>query len=97
MAGGRPVHVRMDEAAGYAWDVERIAAAVTPRTVAIVVNTPVNPTGVVLGEETLRAIADLAERHELLIVSDESYDTMVYDGRRHLSCAASGTPPHARR
>ena len=90
MAGGRPVHVAMDEAADYAWDVERIAAAVTPRTVAIVVNTPVNPTGVVLGEETLRAIADLAERHDLLIVSDESYDTMVYDGRRHLSCASIG-------
>lgn len=87
-AGGRPVHVPMEEAAGYAWDVERIAAAVTPRTVAIVVNTPVNPTGVVLGEDTLHAIADLAERHDLLIVSDESYDTMVYDGRRHVSCAS---------
>ena len=78
----------MDEAAGYAWDVERLAAAITPRTVAIVVNTPVNPTGVVLGEDTLRAIADLAERHDLLIVSDESYDTMVYDGHRHVSCAS---------
>lgn len=90
MAGGRPVHVPMDEAADYAWDVERIGAAVTPRTVAIVVNTPVNPTGVVLERDTLRAIADLAERHDLLIVSDESYDTMVYDGRRHLSCASVG-------
>lgn len=90
MAGGHPVHVPMDEAADYAWDIDSIAAAVTPRTVAIVVNTPVNPTGVVLGDETLRAIADLAERHDLLIVSDESYDTMVYDGRRHLSCASIG-------
>ena len=88
MAGGRPVHVAMDEAGEYAWDIERIAAAVTPRSVAIVVNTPVNPTGVVLDEDTLRAIADLAERHDLLIVSDESYDTMVYDGRRHVSCAS---------
>ena len=88
LAGGHPVHVHMDEAAGYAWDVERLAAAITPRTVAIVVNTPVNPTGVVLGEDTLRAIADLAERHDLLIVSDESYDTMVYDGHRHVSCAS---------
>ena len=88
LAGGRPVHVPMEEAADYAWDIERIAAAVTPRTVAIVVNTPVNPTGVVLGIDTLRAIADLAERHDLLIVSDESYDTMVYDGRRHVSCAS---------
>lgn len=90
MAGGRPVHVPMDEAAEYAWDVECIAAAVTPRTVAIVVNTPVNPTGVVLESDTLRAIVDLAERHDLLIVSDESYDTMVYDGRRHVSCASIG-------
>ena len=88
MAGGRPVHVPMDETADYAWDIERIAAAVSPRTVAIVVNTPVNPTGVVLGEDTLRAIADLAERRNFLIVSDESYDTMVYDGRRHVSCAS---------
>lgn len=88
LAGGLPVHVPMDEAANYAWDIERIAAAVTPRTAAIVVNTPVNPTGVVLGEGTLQAIAELADRHDLLIVSDESYDTMVYDGRRHVSCAS---------
>ena len=94
LAGGRAVHVPMEESGGYAWDVDRIAAAVTPRTVAIVVNTPVNPTGVVLGEDTLRAIADMAERHDLLIVSDESYDTMVYDGRRHLSCAGiAGAAP----
>lgn len=87
LAGGRPVHVPMAESEGYAWDVDRIAAAITSRTTAIVVNTPVNPTGVVLDEDTLRAVADLAERHDLLIVSDESYDTMIYDGRRHVSCA----------
>ena len=87
LAGGRPVYVQMDEDSGFAWDLDRLEAAITGRTVAVVVNTPVNPTGVVLGEDELGAIAELASRHDLLVIADESYDTMVYDGRRHVSIA----------
>ena len=87
LAGGRPVYVPMSEKDEYSWDVDQIAAAVTPRTAAIVVSTPVNPTGVVLSAPTLEAIVNVAAKHDLLIVSDESYDTMVYDGLRHISIA----------
>ncbi len=87
LAGGHPVHVQMDEADGFAWDIERIAAAITSRSVAIVVTTPVNPTGVVLTEDVLTAIVKLACERDLLIVSDESYDTMVYDGAAHVCIA----------
>ena len=95
LAGGIPVHVPMDEADGFAWNIERIAAAITPRSVAIVVSSPVNPTGVVLTEDVLTAIVKLADERDLLIVSDESYDTMVYDGARHV-CVA-GLPGPAER
>ena len=87
LAGGRPVYVPMDESAGFAWDIKWIAEAITSRTVAIVVNTPVNPTGVVLTDRLLTAIVELADEHNLLIVSDESYDTMVYDGAEHVCVA----------
>ena len=88
LAGGVAVHVPMDEEAGFAWDMEAIAAAITPRTCAIVVNTPVNPTGYVLTQADLSALAGLALANNLLIIADESYDRLIYDGLRHQSIAA---------
>jgi aminotransferase len=88
LAGGVAVHVPMAEETGFAWDMEAIAAAITPRTRAIVVNTPVNPTGYVLTRAEIAALADLALAHDLLIIADESYDRMVYDGYQHESVAA---------
>ena len=85
LAGGTPVHVPMTEAEGFAWDLDRLAEAVTSRTTAIVINTPVNPTGVVLNETELTAIATIAAERDLLIISDESFDELVYDDRRHVS------------
>ena len=66
------MHVPMTEAEGFAWDLDRLAEAVTSRTTAIVINTPVNPTGVVLNETELTAIATIAAERDLLIISDES-------------------------
>jgi aspartate/methionine/tyrosine aminotransferase len=78
MCGGVPVLVRMDPETGYAFDVDAVRAAVTPRTRAIVVSSPANPTGAVQHEETLRGLASL----EIPIVSDEIYDGLVYDGAK---------------
>jgi aspartate aminotransferase len=73
---------------------ERIEALVTPRTRAIVLNTPHNPTGAVLDRPTLEGILAVAERHDLWVVSDEAYETVLFDGREHLSI---GSLPGAER
>jgi aspartate aminotransferase len=65
-----------------AWEIE---AAITPRTVAIFLNTPHNPTGAVLSEHTLRDIADIAKRHDLWLVSDEAYEDVIYAPHKHHS------------
>jgi aspartate/methionine/tyrosine aminotransferase len=83
LAGARPVHVPMAAAEDWAWDMARIEAAVTPRTRLLMVNTPVNPTGRVLTMRELEQLAAIARRHNLLVVVDEAYDRMVYDGREH--------------
>lgn len=88
LLGFELVYVPMSEEQGYRWDYDRLASAITPRTRAIFVNTPVNPTGVVLDANDLRAISSLAEQNGIWIIADESYDRMVYDGRTHLSLLA---------
>jgi len=80
LAGGVTVSVPASAADGFVPDPERVAAAITPRTRAIVVNSPNNPTGAVYPEPVLRAIADLAEQHDLWLITDELYEHMVYDG-----------------
>jgi aminotransferase len=66
-------------------DLEAVAAAIGPRTRALVVNTPANPSGKVFSREELRGLVDLAVDHDLLILSDEIYEYFVYDGQRHVS------------
>lgn len=83
LAGIVPVAVDLEFGAnGWALDPEKIAAAVTPRTRAIFVNTPSNPTGWTAGRETLRFILDLARRHGIWIVADEIYTHFYYGGGR---------------
>lgn len=83
VAGGTPVAVPLDNSAnGWTCDAERIEAAVTPRTRAIFVNSPSNPTGWTADIETLRAILDIARRHRLWIVADEIYSLFYYGGDR---------------
>lgn len=76
---GRAVHYRCRPEAGFQPDPEAIARLITPRTRGIVVINPNNPTGAVYTEETLRAIVRLAEKHQLILFSDEIYDQMTYD------------------
>jgi aspartate/methionine/tyrosine aminotransferase len=84
LAGGVPValpHRHADDFQPDLVELERLAA--TARV--LVVNTPSNPTGAVLGREMLTAIADIAVRHDLLVISDEAYEHLVYDGAEHVS------------
>ena len=80
LAGGVPVVVKTEAEAGFIPDPERVAAAVTPRTKALVVNSPNNPTGAVYPEEVLRALAELAEKRDFYLVSDEIYEHLIYEG-----------------
>jgi aspartate aminotransferase len=93
LAGGVPVPVPLDSARGYQYDVAAIDAAVTARTKAVFVNTPHNPTGAVAPRETLASLADLAARHDLLLVSGEAYEHFLFDGLAHVSL---GSLPAAR-
>lgn len=79
-AGGRPVPVPLREAQGFAFDLEALAAAVTPRTALLILNSPQNPTGGVLGERDLQAIAEITERYGTPILADEVYHRFLYEG-----------------
>ena len=85
LSSGKPVPVRLVEEAGYQYDPRDIEAAITSRTKAIFINTPHNPTGAVASRETLEAIAQIAVKHDLLLVSDEAYEHVVYGGVEHVS------------
>jgi aminotransferase len=82
LAGARPVFVPLI-APNWDLDIERLAAAITPRTRALVLNTPHNPTGKVFSRAEISAIAELAERHDFLIFTDEIYEHLVYAGHHH--------------
>lgn len=85
LAGGRPAPIRLREAEGYAYHPDDIQAAISPKTRAIFVNTPHNPTGMVIDRTRLEAIASLAEKHNLLLISDEAYEHVIFDSQTHVS------------
>ncbi len=87
LCGGTPVPVPTFEDDDFALDVAEIEKRITPRTRAFVLVSPNNPTGAVTPPEAIRAIADLALRHDLLIVADEIYGRMIYEPNEHLSIA----------
>lgn len=84
LSGGRCVRVPL-QPNSFAPDWQRIADHITPRTRLLVINSPHNPSGAVLSRDDLLALQDLAERHDLLVISDEVYEYLVYDGREHHS------------
>ena len=86
LAGGIPVGVAMT--ADYQIDWTAVQAAITPRTRALIINTPHNPSGRVATTEDMSTLATLAEAHNLLVISDEVYEHMVFDGAAHQSVAA---------
>ncbi|MCH8978763.1 MAG: aminotransferase class I/II-fold pyridoxal phosphate-dependent enzyme, partial [Armatimonadetes bacterium] len=86
LAGGTPVIVPSTFEEGFVPPPERIAEAVTPRTKAIMLNTPSNPSGAAIAREDLEAIAEIAVKNDLWIISDEIYEHLTY-GHRHTSIA----------
>ena len=88
LAEAKPVHVPLYEDNKFQIDPSDLERAITPRSKMIVVNSPHNPTGAVLGLETLEAIAQIAIKHDLLVLSDEIYEKIIYDGVRHYSIAS---------
>ena len=85
MAGSHRVAVPLvPDGRGFALDVDAVRAAITPRTRAIILNSPHNPTGMVLGDDDVRALARVAADADLLVISDEVYERLTFDGRTHL-------------
>ena len=88
LSGGTPVHYLCDEQNDWQPDIADIESKITTRTKAIVVINPNNPTGAVYSKEVLQQIVDLARKHSLLILADEIYDRILYDGAEHTSIAS---------
>lgn len=87
---GVPVLVSTKKENSFKMTKEELLAAITPKTKAILINTPSNPTGIIYTEEELRDIAEVAVANNLFVVSDEIYEQLVYDGRKHVSIASLG-------
>lgn len=90
MAGATPVIVMAREEDGFTLSAEQLEAAITPSTKALVLCSPSNPTGAVYSREQLQAIADMAVKHGIYVISDEIYEHLLYDGREHVSIASLG-------
>ena len=88
LAGGTAVHYICDEQSGWYPDLKDIERKITPRTKGIVIINPNNPTGALYPRELLEKVAELAEKHDLIIFADEIYDRLVMDGKKHTSIAS---------
>lgn len=85
LMGGIPRFVQLDSDAGFKVDIQRIERKITPRTRALIWNTPFNPSGYVATEEDTKGVAALAQKYNLTIIADESFEKWAFDGRRHIS------------
>lgn len=88
LSGGRPVHYLCDEANGWMPDLDDIRRKITPRTKGIVVINPNNPTGALYSDDLLKGLVEIAREHGLVILADEVYDKVLYDGARHTAIAS---------
>ncbi|MBP6895806.1 MAG: pyridoxal phosphate-dependent aminotransferase [Betaproteobacteria bacterium] len=91
LSGGKPVHYLCDEANQWMPDLDDIRAKITPRTKGIVVINPNNPTGVVYSDELLKGLVEIAREHELVLLADEVYDKVLYDGVKHTALGSLST------
>jgi aspartate aminotransferase len=90
LAGATPVIVATSEENGFKFTADQFREAMTPRTKMIILNSPSNPTGAVYTREELQALAEVAIEEDILILSDEIYEKIVYDGTEHVSVASLG-------
>jgi aspartate aminotransferase len=90
LSDATPVFVPTQESEGYALTAEAMEGCLTVKTKAIIVNSPGNPTGATYDRETLEQVAHIAVRHDLVVISDEIYEKITYDGVKHVSIASLG-------
>lgn len=90
MADGVPVYVETDESTGFTMPIERLKEAITPKTRMLILNSPSNPTGGVYNRTQIEEIAQLAVDKGFYVLSDEIYEKIIYDGRKHVSIASLG-------
>jgi len=91
LSGGTPVHYLCDESKEWAPDLADLRKKITPRTKAIVVINPNNPTGAIYSKEVLTELTSIAREHDLILFADEIYDKMLYDQEKHVSLASLST------
>jgi alanine-synthesizing transaminase len=88
LSGGRPVHYLCDESSEWMPDLDDIRAKITPRTKALVIINPNNPTGALYPEPVLQGLIEIARQHQLIVFADEIYDKTLFDGHSHTSIAS---------
>lgn len=88
LLGAKAVTYGLTEETGFQMDLEEVKGKITPKTRAIVIITPNNPTGGVLSEDVLKELADIALSNNLMVISDEVYERLIYDGAKHISIAS---------
>ena len=88
LSDATPVFLVTQEKSNYSIDPTALQGCIGPRTKAIILNSPCNPTGSIYDRKTLESIADVALRHNLIIISDEIYEKIIYENRPHLSIAS---------
>jgi aspartate/methionine/tyrosine aminotransferase len=86
--GGVPVRVPAFEKNRFKVDPDDIQKAITDKTKLMIINTPSNPTGAVLDKKIIEAIANLARQHNIIVLSDEPYESIIFDGQKHVSLAS---------
>ncbi len=91
LSGGTPIHYLCDESKDWAPDLNDLRKKITPKTKAIVVINPNNPTGAIYPKEVLQEITAIAREHGLILFADEIYDKMLYDQEKHISLASLST------
>ena len=91
LSGGVPVHYKCDESKGWMPDLDDIRSKITPRTKGLVVINPNNPTGVVYSDALLQELVGIAREHGLVLMADEVYDKMLYDGVQHTAMGSLST------
>ena len=96
LGDGVPVLVKATEEENFIVTAEKLEKAITPKTRAVIINTPSNPTGMVYPEDELRRIAQLCVEKDLYIISDEIYEHLIYDGKKHFSIASISEEVKAR-
>ena len=90
LASGKPVIVRTDASTGYKITPEQLTRAITPKTKLFVLNSPSNPTGMVYTRAELKALAEVIVDRDILVVADEIYEKIIYDGAEHVSIGSLG-------